>query len=206
MANMYTHELNPLKGWPNPAALDKRVELDTAVDTADTVFAGMCGSIHTSGKLIRGVPAAAKATGFAPMPLFVFQSATDFDVAIDSSSLLYTAGVVNIVGVSSADASSTTSVSAKPVLGTLVATGGYELQTTEYSGTPTTGQVLTASTTAVSAGTAGKVKSPVSGGTVPAGTIIVGVVSNGVVASDQVGGPSVLSFWPVYDVVWTTPT
>lgn len=206
MAQMYTHELNPLKGWPSPAALDKRGELDTAVDTVGTVYAGMVVSKASNGKLIRGVPLALKASGFAPMPIFVFQNASDFDVTIDSTSLLGAPGTVNIVGVSSSDAGSTTAVSVRPILGGLVATGGYELQTTEFVGTPTTGQVLTSPTTAISSGDGGKLKVANNGSTVPAGTIIVAVVSDGVTSSDFIGGPNVLNFWPVYDVVWTTPT
>jgi hypothetical protein len=205
---MYTHELNPTKGWPSPAALDKRGVLDVATDAVGTVYAGMC--IHkspaASGSFRLGLPAASKSAGTAPMPVFVFQNATDFDVTIDATGIFGNNSTQNIVGMSASDAGSTTPVSQKPVLGGLVATGGYELQTTEFTGTPTTGQVLTSLTSSADPTNCGKIAVATTGSTITAGTILCGVVSDGVVSNDHVGGPNLLQFWPIYDVVWTTPT
>ncbi len=199
---MYTHELDPKKGHPSPYALDKKGVLDTATDAATAVFAGMCAHLSPSttpaGKIRLGVPAYSNANGICPMPIFLLRSGTDFDVAVDSDACFGNAEAKNSTGYASSSAASTTSVSATPVLSGLVATGAFELATTEFTGTPTTGQLLTSPDNAADSVNKGKLKAAASGSGVSANTILVGVVSDGVVTNDQPGGPQKLVFWPIF--------
>jgi len=198
---MYLHELDPKKGHPSPYALDKRGQLDTATDAATAVFAGMCAHISPANSKLRlGVPAYVPATGIAPMPLFLLRSGTDFDVSVDSDAYFGTTGAKNSTGYSSANAAAVSPVSLSPVLSGLVATGAFELATTEYTGTPTTGALLTAPDNATDSVNKGKLKMAANAGSIAANTIIVGCVSDGVVANDQPGGPSKLVFWPCFMV------
>lgn len=201
MSQMFSHECNAMKGWPTPYALDKHVELDVATDAVDEVFGGMVGHMSpaASGKFRLGCLDHAPTTGVAPMPLFVFPNAADFDVSLDENSLLGAPGTVNIVGMSSADAASAAGpVTQRPVLICLVAKGPFELSSTEYLGTPTTGQLLTSPTKAVDATNKGKLKIATNATRVPANTVVCGCVSDGVINSDFIGGPKRLNFWPCF--------
>ena len=105
-AQMFTHELNPVKGWPSPYALDKT---GVVADSEPTINAGRVMHIDaTTGKFKLGCPFNHQ---YAAMPLFAFPNSTDYDVLSD---------VGNISG--------------GAMLG-LVALGAYELETTEYTGT-----------------------------------------------------------------------
>lgn len=158
-AQMFDHELNPVKGWWDMHALDKRVKIGT---NPVTVVKGMVGYIHpTTLDYIVGV-----VNGY--MPLFNFQGERDFDANSD---------VGNISG---------------GYLNALVATGGYELETTEFvSGpaydpqTPLTG---------AAAADIGKLE-PSAGWA--GGDMIVGIVSEqGPRTNDH--GKDVIRFWPVF--------
>jgi hypothetical protein len=212
MGQMFDHELNPGKHWPSPYALDKTAELDTSVETLTVVQPGMVAHLNpTTGRYRLGLPRVISATGVAPMPVFLFQGGTDFDVQVDSGTLLSASDAFNVVGRSSADAA-TGSGSLKPRILGLVATGAYELETTEFVGTPTSGQLLTAlATTAADnvgstapGGNQGKLQAAIGGAFLVAGVILCGVVSDGVFANDHVGGPTRLRFWPMYQPVLST--
>lgn len=127
---MFDHELNPVKGWPSPYALDHRVQ---AVNASEGILAGMV--VHKdpaqAGKAVRGLTASS-----SEMPLFVFQGQGEFDVDGD---------VGNIIG---------------GWMNTLVAVGAYELETTEFVSPDSYGinDPLTSVVHAVSATDKGKVK------------------------------------------------
>lgn len=104
-AQMFDHELNPVKGWPSPYAVDKVATLAASQTYA---FAGRAGYLHTDNTLKIGVLHTDLVAG---MPLWLFPNGGDFDVSSD---------VGNISG-------------GKVVC--LVGNGGYELETTEYMGT-----------------------------------------------------------------------
>jgi len=74
---MYDHELNPVKGWPSPYAVDKIAEIASGVEG---ILGGMVISLDSNGKFIRG------ATGSA-MPCFAFPNASDFDVLSDRGNI-----------------------------------------------------------------------------------------------------------------------
>lgn len=105
-AQMFDHELNVVKGWPSPYAVDKVKEI---ADGEDLLIAGRVGHIDpTTDKIKIGTY---QDNTSASMPLFLFPNQTDFDVASD---------VGNISG--------------GHILG-LPACGAYELESTEYTGT-----------------------------------------------------------------------
>jgi len=77
---MFDHELNPLKGWPSPYAVDKRVQIDPSVVTPTR--AGQVLYIDpVSGKAKPGTIAGA-------MALFAFQNQNDFDVNGDVGNII----------------------------------------------------------------------------------------------------------------------
>jgi len=158
-AQMFDHELNPIKGWWDMHALDKRVAIGT---NSVTVMKGMVGYIHpTTRDFILGV-----VNGY--MPLFCFQGELDFDANSD---------VGNISG---------------GYLNTLVATGGYELETTEF----VAGETYDPQTplTGATAADLGKL-TPSAGWS--GGDMIVGIVSDqGPRTNDH--GKDVIRLWPVF--------
>lgn len=113
--------LNPIKGWhKNIANLDFVAVNDS--DGGLRIPAGSVCSLKANGKLQLGLAENA-------MPLFAFNNSDDYDVAGP-------AGTNNVVGVFGAD-----------VL-TLVATGGYELQSTQIKAGQSDGMVIGAFLTA----------------------------------------------------------
>jgi hypothetical protein len=72
-AQMFDHELNPLKGWPSPYAVDFEAEY---ADGVTGVYAGMGCSLDANGNLVKGMSAGA-------MCIFIFQNRSDFDVLSD---------------------------------------------------------------------------------------------------------------------------
>jgi hypothetical protein len=208
MASMYTHRFDAVKGWPSPYALDKQCVLDADTDAPGTVFKGTVGHLSpaAAGKFRLGLPLASASAGTAPMPLFVWSAGDDFDVAITSTNAFGTTdspASYNMIQYASAGASSVTAVGATYNLTTFVAKGGFELATTEYRGTPTTGQLLT-SGLPVNGAYRGKLMVATTGDQIPDLTILCGVVSGGVEAADAPGAPAWLTFWPIY-MVWRSP-
>lgn len=67
----YDYHLNPVKGWPHPAALDF-VAKQSSTCLYD-LRAGQCCHVNSSGALEPGV------SGFQ-MPLFIFQGVNEYDV------------------------------------------------------------------------------------------------------------------------------
>jgi hypothetical protein len=104
-AQMFDHELNPCKGWPNPYAVDKTKKI---ADGETLIFAGrVCHIDPTLDQIKIGIY---QDNTSASMPLFAFPNQGDFDVSSD---------VGNISGGNSV---------------MLVGVGAYELETTEFVG------------------------------------------------------------------------
>jgi hypothetical protein len=152
---MFDHELNPLKAWPSPHALDKAL----AVDEAEDIISGMVAHID---------PATSKAKpgcSLRHMGLFAFPNQQDFDVTTDVGNIMGGTGMF------------------------LVASGGWELESTEFKAdTYAPGDTL---------------KSDIAGGDkgllqkgVAYTDACVGVVSDGQAVSPH--GKDVLRFWSVY--------
>ena len=99
-AQMFDHELNPVKGWPSPYAVDKSLDLvgDKACNR------GMVMSINSNGKFVVGLYCAA-------MPIFALNSSGDFDVRGDDGNLVGGLGGVShmsgLVAVSALEVEST---------------------------------------------------------------------------------------------------
>ena len=78
---MFDHELNPVKGWPSPYAVDHRIQ---AYSATEGIVPGMV--VHkdpTTKKAIRGLTSPS-----TQMPLFAFQGQNDFDVNGDVGNII----------------------------------------------------------------------------------------------------------------------
>jgi hypothetical protein len=184
MANpsqMFDHTLDAVKGWFHEAALDYSAKLSANV-TIDPFEQGRVVSLNASGEFETGI------TGTA-MAIFLLNSSDDFDVA-------------------NAGGDYWTAVAPTGKLSGLVATGAYELQSSEHidSGVAyANGQLLGAAVNNTTAGIGGILNNEDDAGTlltVPwagSGTdqAICGVVSGGAAANNS-HGVSCISFWPVY--------
>lgn len=170
--SMFSHLMTPIKGPTKMNRLDKSAE--TAA--SQTIHEGSLCSLNSSKKLIVGCAAGSVAN--RPMPMFAIQDVNDFDA--NSDGVIGTGATVSMGGNISGGVQSA-----------LVATGGFEISTSEYStvGTPTynPNDLLTD-------GTAGLVKKATAA---PYGAEnIVGCVSDGV--ATNVDGVSVLAFWTMF--------
>ncbi len=107
-AQQFDHELNVVKGWPSPYAIDKSKPLGAG---EPVIPAGRCMYIDHSTNVLRlGCPIATDGT-WASMPIWALQSSTDFDVLSDRGN-----------------------ISGGHMTG-LVGAHCYEVETTEYTGT-----------------------------------------------------------------------
>jgi hypothetical protein len=110
---MTANTLNALKGWPSQSAVDYSTKLDSSITT--TVLAGSVVHVDpTSGHYKLGNAA-------DQVPLFTFQNSDDPDVANDG-------------GDAAADKGVWVPVSPSGNIMALVATGAYELTSTQYDG------------------------------------------------------------------------
>jgi hypothetical protein len=176
--NINAHVLNPLKGWPNPTALDFSAPLAASVlETVDPVFAGRVGHLNTSGEYELGVPNG-QSGHKVHMPMFFFPNSDDPDVSNPGG----------VTGSSDDDPEGWVAVQRGNMLA-LVATGAYELETTEFSTLESyePGDALQAAT-----GDNGVLKK----GT-PYTHMIVGTVSRGVKYLGQLPNRQTLAFWPI---------
>ena len=160
-SQMYDHSLNVIKG---PSKMH-RLDYHAASKSGETIYAGAVCAIDANGQLIAGVPTGT--TFNRPMPMFAIQSVNDFDANSD---------VGNTSG---------------GVMSAVVATGGYEIETTEFvTGTYNENDLLTAA----SGASAGKVKRMTIS---PYGSQnVVGCISTG--SSTNADGKSVLRFWSMF--------
>ena len=166
---MTAHTLNALKGWPSPHALDFAAELSESIAGANLpVLSGTVVRLNASGKYELGVGTA------KVMPLFLFNNSDDPDVQNDGGDAATEKGVwVEVTPSGKAMA--------------LVATGAYELTSTEFVAD------TYAPNDALTAGTAGATAGHLAKGTMYT-DMIVGIVSRGEV--DNGYGSDALAFWP----------
>lgn len=178
---MYIHTLNPLKGWPSPTALDFTGKVHSAV-TIYPLYGGRCVHVDsvapapygpgTSG----GVPLFKTGVVGQQMGIFLFQGSADYDVANPGGTDWY---AIAPIGINSG----------------LVATGAYELESTEFDQTQIylPNQPVRAISADTSASTGGLLTNA---GFTFGTNAYVGVVSRGTYANAY--GQASLAFWPVY--------
>lgn len=158
---MYTNKLNPLKGWPSPYALDKSLGV---VDGQTGIVKGSLIHVDATEKAFK--------LGLSgnSMPIFAFVGQDEYDaLGGGSMNISYYGTNKGIVG--------------------LVATGSYELQTTQFvdSDTYAPNTPLTGAT----GDDLGKVEE----GEFYTDTIC-GIVSDGAV--ENANGVDVVSFWTYF--------
>jgi len=173
---MFEHGLDVKKGWFDMASLDYSAKLDPSVSG---VVRGSVVHVNSSGNFAPGV----SATGIA---VFLLNGSTDADVANPGT----TAGGVFMHQ----------AVAPTGKLSGVVATGGYEISTTEFDKdqTYTPGQLLTSPT---SGGNAGKLTNQ---SAVQYVNPVCGVVSSGETKNHN--GIDSLSFWSVWLPAGTAAT
>ena len=177
-ALMYEQALTPLKGWFEPSALDYAAKLSANVTIV--LYSGRVAHLNASGELETGISG-------TTMPLFVFQNSTDFDVSNPG-----TTAKGNFVH---------RPIAPTGVINCLVATGAYELQSTEYDTGETyaPNQLLQAPTANTTQATGGVLTNqrPGGGGLVRQYTdAACGVVSRGTSKNEH--EQDVIEFWPIY--------
>jgi hypothetical protein len=164
---MFDNMLNPAKGWPHPAALDFRAKAAAGV----AIKPGMTGSLDTAGNVVLGVKR-------HRMGLFAFAGSDDLDVNAEGNDQW------------------------KPISPTgqivfLVASGGYELETTEFDTVQTY-----ARNDPLRAHTDGKLTNQTvvlfsqTNTPLTSSTAVVGLVSRGKFTNAY--GKSVISFWSIW--------
>lgn len=192
---MFDRTLTPLKGWPSQTALDFDATLSSNVNiggTGQPPQSGMC--IHNTAN---GFEMGANLT---QMAIFLWPSYGDFDVS--------NPGVPAGVALGGTTTNLPAWIPIRPsgkLLG-LVATGGYELETTEFDTTQTytinqTLRAVTSNTDANAGKLTNQNASAGQGFGSPGVNVIytdsiVGVVSRGTYTNSH--GKQVLAFWPVY--------
>jgi hypothetical protein len=175
----YDYHLNPVKGWPNPAALDFSAKINSSV--AYDLRAGQVVHLNSAGTLEPGCKG-------KQMPLFLFQGAAEYDVNNASSDQwipIQPSGAVMCI----------------------VATAAVELETTEFVSGLTyapndhlksTGSGITSSDEALT----NKRPTSSSSGVLTNNSVtlytntVVGVVSRGLFTNYN--KKQMLAFWPVY--------
>lgn len=178
--HMTDHTLDTIKNSiTNPYHLDFSAKLSSGV-TVSPVYAGRVVHLDSNGEFVLGLADVARA---GHMPIFLWQSSDDFDVLNDGEP-------------GSAQGWSATSPTG--VLTGLVATGGYELETTEFdtSDSYSPGDCLTApDETAAQAGgnkaNAGRLEKATA-----FNKPVCGIVSRGVKTNAH--GKSCLYFWSYF--------
>lgn len=162
---MFDHRLNPLKGWPSPYALDKANEVGDATEEQG-IRAGMVIHIDAATqKFKRGLPG-------NQMPIFAWNDYAHFDAMGGDDGNISLHG--NMKGMSG-----------------LVATGAYELQTTEF----VTGQTYAANTPLTVQNAAGDDLGKVMPGAFYA-DVVCGVVSDGQLTNAH--GKDMVAFWSYF--------
>ena len=186
----FHHTLNALKAWPSESALDFAGQLSSDV-TIDPLPAGRCVHVDSVTTLSFGSGPGPTTAGGTPifktgvtgtqMAIFLLQGSQDFDVQ-NVSAVPTDWYKIQPAGISSG----------------LVATGGYELETTEFDTAQTylPNQPLRAiaDDTDDTDGTGGGCLT--NQGFTFGTTAYVGVVSRGVYTNAY--GQQALAFWPVY--------
>ena len=172
-AQMFDHELNPVKGWPSPYANDKVKPIDPTETL--TILSGRVCYITPTDVIRMGCPYTS-GDALAPMPLFAWPNSSDFDVRTD---------VGNIAGGN--------------MMG-LPASPQYELETPEFQGVGflpnipllvDSGGVVPADRGMVKAG------SLLTAGLAALEHLVVGIVSDSGPLTNS-NRKEVVRFWPAY--------
>lgn len=180
---MFEHALSHPKGWFEPSALDFTAKLAAAVTIQ--AFGGRVVHVNASGEFEMGI-------ANRQMPIFLLQADTDFDVSNPGVT-----GAGNFMHQAIAPAGN---------MSGLVATGGYELESTEFDKSPATpyanNHLLTAKATNNSQSQSGVLSNDRNGAGGSAGLVrqyvdpACGVVSRGAFKNEH--NVDVLAFWPIY--------
>jgi hypothetical protein len=136
VSQMFERALDAVKGWFHLSALDKSAKLSSTLLGMTTVPAGRVAVLNDAGEFVLNRTTITN-TGTA-MPIFLWNGSDHSDVYNDGTSSV--TDVVHWYGISPTG-----------VMSGLVATGGYELQTTEFDSTQAyvANDLLTASTAGV---------------------------------------------------------
>ena len=179
---MFEHALSHSKGWFEPAALDFTAKLSPNVTIQ--AFGGRVVHVNAVGEFEMGFSG-------AQMPIFLLQADTDFDVGncVTGSGKFMDQGIAP-----------------NGVMSGLVATGAYELESTEFDPAPTVAyepnQLLTAKADNNDQSTGGVLTNDNAAQGGPGGALVngkhacCGVVSRGQFKNEH--NVQVLAFWPVY--------
>lgn len=175
---MFEHGLDISKGWFQPAALDKAAKLSSAVTFA--VPRGRVAHLDSNGEFVMGVDE----TG---MGIFLLNGEADFDV--------------NNPGTTPSGLFMHRAIGPTGKMSGVVASGGYEIQSTEadMTRTYTPGDLLTAGTSNTVLATGGVLTNAGTGG---GGDVeqfvdpVCGVVSDG--KFNNQAGVQVVAFWSVW--------
>ena len=183
-SQMFENFLEPLRGWYEDGALIYTSKMAPDLHASARPLPGRCVSLNSDGQFVMGI------ASLAAMPMFIFQGADAFDVSTP-----YEGSTPNGYFVSK-------SVMPKGMITALVATGGYELSTTEFdtSKVYAPNQLLTAWGTEANQqanwGRLTNVKNAANAAIVLFVDPVCGVVSSGR-GTNEYGVPT-LSFWSVY--------
>lgn len=179
----FEHGLNAAKGWFQPAALDFSAKVSPNVTIA--VHGGRVMHLNAAGEFETGISG-------TKMAIFMLQNDYDFDV---SNAGTTPAGNFMHKAIFPANVSSG-----------LVATGAYELESTEFDTTPAVAyapnQLLTAATANTTLATGGVLSNDRAGAAGGGGVVrqyvdaACGVVSRGQFKSEH--NVEMLAFWPIY--------
>ena len=170
---MTEHGLDVKKGWFDMASLDYSAKLASTITTFPVVR-GRVVHLNTSGEFVPGAHRTCPA-------IFLLNGSEDADVSNP--------------GTTASGKFMHRAIAPTGKMSGLVATGGYEISSTEFVSNLTynPGDLLTATRTATPASTDGRLtNASVTQFTTP----VVGVVSSG--AATNHNGISALSFWSVY--------
>lgn len=167
---MWSHELNPVKGWWDEHALDKSA--DILLTDGDVLRAGMVMSLGADAKFRKGL-------GCGDMAIFALQNSFDFDVVSDDGGLVGSGGGG--------------SGSPVPRVSGLVAVGGYELQSTEFD---TAYRDMLVPNLALTAGGPGEADAGLLKPGTPYSDTICAVCSDGVKVNEN--AVDVVQFWGVW--------
>jgi hypothetical protein len=182
---MFTHGLDVKKGWFDMASLDYAAKLSPDVDFV--LNRGRVVHVDSNGDFVPG----AHKTNVA---IFLLNGSEDADVSNPGWGQGQGAGGSN----ATQTAANFMHIAVAPTgkMSGLVATGGYEISSTEFVETESTyapGQLLTATRTSSPAATDGRLTNE---SVTQFVTPVVGVVSSGVATNHN--GISALSFWCVW--------
>ena len=163
MPRSFILKVNFLKGWPSPTIIEKSAQPATGV----TIEAGMVGRLNTAGAWVLGI------TGVSQVP-YIFRNESD---DVDAGKAFVPTRSWNQISWGGVQGISFNSQ--------------FEVQTSQYAGTPAVGDQLYADTD-------GKLKVAITeaGATSQAGKVIVGVVTRGVHAGTGDGPVSYIAFVP----------